>query len=205
MLSGNGNDLQVAPVLSSATSSGSGTSVLGTLTASPNATYQIQFFANPAADPSGFGQGQTYLVTKTVTTNGSGVASFSFTIKPAVPAGEVVSATATSPSNNTSAFSADVTVTGAAAAATVTQPAVVSPVAPAATADTVLAALPAASSSKDDSVLTALAVDQVHARKKHHVAALASHKPRHVAKIRLSLRQPVKRHGHLGTSLETRS
>ena len=97
VLSGNGNDLQVAPVLTSAVSSSSSTVVVGTLTASPNTTYQIQLFADPAADPSGFGQGQTYLATKTVTTNGSGVASFTFTIKPALAAGEVISATATSP------------------------------------------------------------------------------------------------------------
>ncbi len=111
VLNGNGNALQVAPVLSSAVSSGSGTVVQGRLTASPNTTYQLQFFANPTADPSGYGQGQTYLASKTVTTNSSGVASFSITIKPAVAAGQVISATATSPAQNTSAFSADVSVT----------------------------------------------------------------------------------------------
>jgi Bacterial Ig domain len=181
VLLGNGNNLQVAPVLSSASSSGSGTSVLGTLTAAPNATYQIQFFANPAADPSGSGQGQTYLATKSVTTNGSGMVSFSITIKPALSAGEVVSATATSPSKNTSAFSADVAVTGL-AAAVAAPPIVVSarlaPVAPAPTVSLVLAA----SSTQDDSVLTALAVDQVRA-KKHVAISRSSHLPKRVAKI----------------------
>ena len=181
MLSGNGNALQVAPVLTSASSTSASTVVQGTLTAAPNATYQIQFFANPAADPSGFGQGQTYLATKTVTTNGSGVASFSFTIKPALAAGEVVSATATSPSNNTSAFSNDVTVTAPPAAAVA---AIVgsAPPAPAAPSSIVSPAL-AASSAQDDSVLTALAVDQVHAMK-HHVAARSSHKLELAAKIK---------------------
>ena len=42
----------------------------------PNTIYQLQFFSNPAADPSGFGQGETFMLTKSVTTNGSGVASF---------------------------------------------------------------------------------------------------------------------------------
>ncbi len=168
VLSGNGNALQVAPVLTSAVSSSSSTIVQGTLTATPNATYQIQLFANPAADPSGFGQGQTYLATKSVTTNGSGVASFSITIKPALAAGEVVTATDTSVSNNTSAFSADVTVTTApkaTAARTAIAPAAASPVASATMADTVLGALPAASSTQDDSVLTALAIDQIDAKK----------------------------------------
>jgi hypothetical protein len=203
VLSGNGNDLQVAPVLTSASSSNASTVVQGTLTAAPNAAYQIQLFVNPAADPSGFGQGQTYLATKTVTTNGSGVASFSFTIKPALAAGEVVSATATSPSNNTSAFSNDVTVSSVSATAA-SAIVVLAPPAPVASSAMVSVAL-AASSTHDDSVLTALAIDQVHAKKKHQAGALSSRLPKHAAKIRLSLRQHVKRHGHLGPSLETRS
>jgi hypothetical protein len=180
VLSGDGNDLQVAPVLTSASSTSASTVVLGTLTAAPNAAYQIQLFVNPAADPSGFGQGQTYLATKTVTTNGSGVASFSFTIKPAVAAGEVVSATATSPSNNTSAFSNDVTVSSPAATAS----AIVVSAPPAPVAPTGMVSLTlAASSTLDDSVLTALAVDQVHAMK-HHAAARSSGKLKLAAKIK---------------------
>jgi len=193
VLSDNGNGLQVAPVLSSAASSSSSTSVQGTLTASPNTSYQIQVFANPAADASGFGQGQTYLATKTVTTNGSGVASFSFTIKPALAPGEVVAATDTSPSNNTSAFSADVTVTKVSTTAklqtaVVTAPA--APVAPATTADPVLGALSAASSTQDDSVLTALAVDQVHA-KKHRGASRSSYRLEHAARIPMNHAHPA--------------
>jgi len=186
VLSGNGNGLQVAPVLTSAASKSSSTSVQGTLTASPDTSYQVQLFANPAADPSGFGQGQTYLAAQTVTTNGSGVASFSFTIKPALPAGDVVAATDTSPSNNTSAFSADVTVTSVAAAQTAPS----APVAPATTAGPVLGALPAASSTQDDSVLTSLAVDQVHA-KKHRGDSPSPHTLEHAARIRMSLPHPA--------------
>jgi hypothetical protein len=194
VLSGSGNNLQVAPVLSSAVTSATSTVVQGTLTASPNTTYQIQVFANPAADPSGFGQGQTFVFTKTVTTTGSGVASFSFTIKPALAAGKVMSATATSPSNNTSAFSADVAVTSAAPAAAVKSSAVTSPAAtvvPAAAAAPLVAALPATSSSSDESVVTALAVDQVLA-KKHRGAATLSRQIKHGAKIRLGEKHPVK-------------
>jgi hypothetical protein len=187
VLSGSGNNLQVAPVLSSAVTSATSTVVQGTLTASPNTTYQIQVFANPAADPSGFGQGQTFVFTKTVTTTGSGVASFSFTIKPALAAGKVMSATATSPLNNTSAFSADVTVTSAAPAAVVKSTVVTSPAAtvvPAAAAAPLVAALPATSNSPDESVVTALAVDQLLA-KKHHGAAHSSHTLAHLAKRRI--------------------
>jgi hypothetical protein len=186
MLSGNGNDLQVAPVLTSALSSSASTVVLGTLTAAPNATYQVQLFANPAADPSGFGQGQTYLVTKPVTTNGSGVASLTFTIKPALAAGEVVSATATSPSNNTSAFSNDVTVTGVATTAAV--PKIVPSAPPASAApDSVLSVVLGPSSTRDDSALTDLAVDRVHT-KKHHAAVRLSHKPEPAGKVTIKIR-----------------
>ncbi len=191
VLSGNGNDLQVAPVLSSAVSGSSSTVVQGTLTASPSATYEIQFFANPAADPSGFGQGQTYLGTETVTTNGNGVASFTITVKPALAAGEVVSATATSPSNNTSAFSNDVTVTNAAA------PAVSTPVVK--LTGLSLVSVPSAPSTQDDSVFTALAVDQVLqagkgvrtsraavAEREHHAAVRA--RRRQAAAVRVPVR-----------------
>jgi hypothetical protein len=155
VLSGNGNDLQVSPVLTSAVNSGGSTLVAGTLTAAPNTTYQVQFFSDPAADPSGSGQGETYLVTVTLTTNGSGVAAFSVKVKPAVAVGDVISATATSPLQNTSAFSTDVTVnasgvTGAADSATV-------PV------DFVLGALSTNSSDPMDTVLTELAVNLVQA------------------------------------------
>ncbi len=178
VLSGNGNALQVAPVLTSAVSSGSSTVVQGTLTASPNATYEIQFFANPAADPSGFGQGQTYLGTETVTANGGGVASISFTVKPALATGEVVSATATSPANNTSAFSNDVTVTKA------TAPAVSTPVVKLASLSLVSA--PAAPGVQDDPVVTALAVDQLKAKRDRRTIEAVAAKREHFIKLRTS-------------------
>jgi hypothetical protein len=118
-LTGNGNDNQPAPVLTSAVSSSTKTVIAGTLTASAYTTYQVQFFANVTADPSGFGEGQTYLGTQDVTTNGAGVASFQFSAKPAVAAGEFISATATSPQDNTSGFAADVAVTSSSSTAAV--------------------------------------------------------------------------------------
>lgn len=55
----------------------------GYLTAAPNATYVIEFFGNPVADPSGYGEGAEYLGEVTVTTDGSGQAPIAAT----VPAG----------------------------------------------------------------------------------------------------------------------
>jgi len=155
ILSANGNNLQPAPVLGSAVNSGTGTVVVGTLTAAANTTYRLQFFSNPAADPSGFGQGETFLVNASVKTNGSGVATFSVTIKPAVAVGEVISATATSPAENTSEFSDDATVAAAGGAAMFAGAQAAAP------ADLVLGSLSSGSSDGMDAVLNELAMDVV--------------------------------------------
>ena len=101
------NHLQNYPVLTSADSSATATTIIGTLNSTPNSTFTVQFFANPAADPSGFGQGQTYLGQLTgVKTGAGGNASFTF-VAPVAVAGEFLSATATDPGGNTSEFSED--------------------------------------------------------------------------------------------------
>ena len=55
---------------------GTVTRVLGTLNALANTTYVLDFYASTAADLSGFGQGQRYLGSAMVTTDGSGNVSF---------------------------------------------------------------------------------------------------------------------------------
>jgi hypothetical protein len=105
------NDLQSYPVLTSAARTMSGTTIAGTLHSAPDTSFTIQFFSNPAADPTGFGQAENYLGSIVVTTDDYGDASFTFTIEIAVPAGESLSATATDPYGNTSELSQDRTVT----------------------------------------------------------------------------------------------
>jgi hypothetical protein len=100
---GDANGLQNFPVLTSA-SAGSSTTVVGTLNSTPNTTFRIEFFASDAADPTGFGEGQTFLDFTTVTTDGNGDASFTVTLQSAVAPGQVVTATATDPAGNTSEF-----------------------------------------------------------------------------------------------------
>lgn len=102
------NGLQNFPVLEAAVVNGSATTVTGSLNSSANAAFTVDFYASPAADPSGFGEGRTFLGTSNVTTNGAGEATFSVTL-PVVPAGNVVTATATGASG-TSEFSAAATV-----------------------------------------------------------------------------------------------
>jgi parallel beta-helix repeat protein len=99
------NQLQNYPVINSVTISRGGTLITGSLNSTPNSSFTVQLFASAAADPSGFGQGQTLLGEVTVPTDSSGNGAFSMTVN-APPGGQTVfTATATDPSGNTSEFS----------------------------------------------------------------------------------------------------
>ena len=105
-----GNNLQNYPVLAKAFSTASGTVVRGTLNSSPNTAFTIEFFLSPAADPTGYGEGQIYLGQRTVTTGADGNARVAFRTRNPVPVGYVISATATDPSGSTSEFGPAITV-----------------------------------------------------------------------------------------------
>src|SRR5262249_10511245 len=109
------NGLLNFPVLTTANSSGPTTDVAGTFNGAPNSTFTLQFFANTTSDPSGFGEGQTFLGSTTATTNGAGDAHVRAQMPRGVPAGHVVTATATDGARNTSEFSRAVTVQALAA------------------------------------------------------------------------------------------
>jgi hypothetical protein len=107
------NNLQNYPVLTSAATVGQNTSVQGTLNSTPGTTFRIEFFENASCNPSGFGEGEIYKGFTSVTTDGSGNASFDFELPPPNPStGSSMTATATDPNNNTSEFSNCVTVSG---------------------------------------------------------------------------------------------
>ena len=93
---------------------GEQTYIGGSLNSLPNATYTLDFYANAAADPSGYGEGQRYLGSTSVTTDAAGNASFSVTLPSATASGEWISATATDAGGNTSEFSLDTLATTAA-------------------------------------------------------------------------------------------
>ncbi len=103
---GGSNGLQNFPVLSVATALDTTTSVAGTLSSRPNATLTIEFLSSPSCDPSGHGEGRVLLGTTIVNTDGGGNAAFSLTLPAAAAPGEVVTATATDASGNTSEFGA---------------------------------------------------------------------------------------------------
>ena len=99
------NGLQNFPVIISSTP-GVNTQIFGRFHSKPNTTYTLDFYANAAADPSGFGEGQRYLGAATVTTDANGdVHYFNVLVPGASAVGEVISATATDPDGNTSEFS----------------------------------------------------------------------------------------------------
>jgi hypothetical protein len=107
-LLGGANNNQAAPVLTSATSDGTSTTVTGTLTSTPNTTFTLEFFTSSPGDAS---SGEQYLGSVTVTTDADGNASFTATFDSAVDPGLFLTATATDPNNNTSQFSAGAEVT----------------------------------------------------------------------------------------------
>jgi CSLREA domain-containing protein len=96
------NELQNKPVLSSAKKSATGTTtVRGTLDSTPERNFKVQLFSNP----EGGNQGKTLLGSVTVSTNGTGDASFSFSTKKRIGLGQNITSTATG-AYGTSEFSA---------------------------------------------------------------------------------------------------
>lgn len=77
--------------------------VEGIFNSIPNTTFRLEFFANSACDLSEFGEGENFLGSTTVTTDGSGNTNFTAILP--VPPGQWLTATATDPANNTSEFS----------------------------------------------------------------------------------------------------
>jgi hypothetical protein len=90
------NNRQNFPVLTSAATNGvNAITVDGTLDSTPNTDFRIEFFASATGDGSGYGEAERYLGATTVTTDGSGNASFSAPLTVGVADGEIVTATAT--------------------------------------------------------------------------------------------------------------
>ena len=105
------NGLQNYPVLTSVSVSpvtNDQVNITGSLDSLPSTTYDLDFFGNDAIDPSGFGEGKTFLGSQSVTTDASGHVSFATVGFPLVPGAFRVTATATDPLGNTSEFSASI-------------------------------------------------------------------------------------------------
>ncbi len=117
------NNLQNYPVITNAFGSAAVTVVQGTLNSAAGQFFLIDVYRNSSADPSGFGQGQIYLGSVNVTTDGSGNATFALTNLAGNFTGQYISVTATAADGDTSEFGADLlAVNQSVASATFTGP-----------------------------------------------------------------------------------
>lgn len=103
------NNLQNFPALTAAFTDGPGTTIQGTYDAAANTNDTITYYSSPQADPTGYGQGQTFLGSSAITTDANGHADLTTTLPVAVPVGQVISATATD-AVNTSEFARSIGV-----------------------------------------------------------------------------------------------
>ena len=104
------NHLQNFPILKTVmilAPEGTGTRIQGKLDSAPSTTFDLDFYANSACPnfPREFLEGETYLGSSQVTTDGAGHADIDVTVPATIQPGQRVSATATDPAGNTSEFS----------------------------------------------------------------------------------------------------
>ena len=104
------NELQNFPEITSVTSGPSGITIRGRLrtaldTPGPLYAYDLNFYASPACDGAGFGEGQTFLGSISVVPDQRGEARFKARLPVEVPRGHVVTATASRVYIGTSEFS----------------------------------------------------------------------------------------------------
>jgi hypothetical protein len=101
------NNLQNFPIITSVSipDDNSSVTISGTLESKSTTTFRLEFFSNPAADNSGFGEGKTFLGSTDVTTDADGTATYDATFPLLSPDEKILTATATDPDGNTSEFS----------------------------------------------------------------------------------------------------
>ena len=85
-----GNFGQNYPVLTSALVFGSNTTIKGSLNSADSTAFALEFFSNAACDVSGNGEGETFEVSSTQTTDGVGDVTFTVFVGSAVPVGRFV-------------------------------------------------------------------------------------------------------------------
>ena len=116
------NHLQNFPVLTLASNTVDGITIHGTLNSAASTTFRVEFFANSSCNTSGFGEGELFLGSTNVTTDGSCHATFSALFTNLVTFCDFITATATDPNGNTSEFSQCLPVQAAGVVANSLQP-----------------------------------------------------------------------------------
>ncbi|HEY6806774.1 MAG TPA: Calx-beta domain-containing protein [Pyrinomonadaceae bacterium] len=99
------NFRQNFPVITNVTISAGSANIQGTLNSVANTNFQLDFYANSVCDSGGFGEGARWLGSAPVTTSAVGDTNFNLNFSVSLTAGQVITATATDPSGNTSEFS----------------------------------------------------------------------------------------------------
>jgi hypothetical protein len=104
------NNLQNFPIIQSVEHlgpTGLDTRIVGKFNSAASTTYDLDFYSNPACSsfPREFVEGEVYLGSAQVTTDGNGDAAIDVTLSVATEAGARISVTATDPNGNTSEFS----------------------------------------------------------------------------------------------------
>ena len=94
--------------ITSATGTSTTATVSGVVGGTPGAALTVDVYNNAAADPSGYGQGQTYLGAISVVIGPGGLTSFAQTFNTPLGSSSVVTATATDTDGSTSEFAAAV-------------------------------------------------------------------------------------------------
>ncbi|HWD19609.1 MAG TPA: M12 family metallopeptidase [Verrucomicrobiae bacterium] len=100
-----GNESAPSPSLLSAVLT-TNLAVFGSLTSQANTVFHLDFYASPPASP----QAAVWLGSRDANTDSGGFVTFNISLGAIVPAAQVLTATATDPSGNTSALSSGVTV-----------------------------------------------------------------------------------------------
>ncbi len=106
-LDGGPNASQNFPVITNVVVTTGATSVFGFLDSTPSTTFDVDFFAGPSCHfrPWGYQQGEHYVGSIQLTTDGAGKVSFLTDVPYQLQAGEAMTATATDPQGRTSEFS----------------------------------------------------------------------------------------------------
>jgi hypothetical protein len=101
------NAKQNFPILTNVVSAGGSTQIQGYLDSTPSTTFDLDFFKGPTCNfrPWGYLQGEHFLGSLVVATDGAGSATFDVSFPVALDSDESVTATATDPQGRTSEFS----------------------------------------------------------------------------------------------------
>jgi titin len=100
-----GNDNAATPTLGTCVVANDTATVQGTMSGVPNTTYTLDFYSNKGTDLAGHDEGQTYIGSGQVMTDSTGAGSFNVNLALGGASAQSITATATDPLGNTSAFS----------------------------------------------------------------------------------------------------